>query len=55
MKLRAALARCLLERSDKPASEICYEVGFSNLSSFSRCFLNDTGETPRNYRFRIQQ
>jgi AraC-like DNA-binding protein/mannose-6-phosphate isomerase-like protein (cupin superfamily) len=53
-KLRLAHARSLLERSDKPISEICYEVGFSNLSNFNRHFLNDTGETPRRYRLRAQ-
>ncbi|WP_285245254.1 AraC family transcriptional regulator [Pseudarthrobacter sp. fls2-241-R2A-127] len=53
-KLRLAHARRLLERSDKPVSEICYEVGFSNLSNFNRHFLNDAGETPRNYRQRLQ-
>lgn len=53
-KLRLAHARRLLERSDKAISEICYEVGFSNLSNFNRHFLNDAGETPRNYRQRVQ-
>ena len=51
-KLRLAHARRLLERSDKAVSDICYEVGFTNLSNFNRHFLNDTGQTPRNYRKR---
>jgi AraC-like DNA-binding protein len=53
-KLRLAHARRLLERSDKAISDICYEVGFSNLSNFNRHFLNDAGETPRRYRQRVQ-
>jgi AraC-like DNA-binding protein len=53
-KLRLAHARRLLEHSDKAISEICYEVGFSNLSNFNRHFLNDAGETPRHYRQRVQ-
>ncbi|WP_081801571.1 AraC family transcriptional regulator [Arthrobacter sp. 9MFCol3.1] len=53
-KLRLAHARRLLEQSDKPISDICYEVGFSNLSNFNRHFLNDAGETPRQYRQRTQ-
>ena len=53
-KLRLAHARRLLEHSDKAISEICYEVGFSNLSNFNRHFLNDAGEAPRNYRQRVQ-
>ena len=51
-KLRLAHARRLLERSNKPISEICFEVGFSNLSNFNRHFLNDAGQTPREYRQR---
>ncbi|QCB96381.1 AraC family transcriptional regulator [Arthrobacter sp. PAMC25564] len=53
-KLRLAHARRLLEHSDKAISAICYEVGFSNLSNFNRHFLNDAGETPRDYRQRAQ-
>jgi AraC-like DNA-binding protein/mannose-6-phosphate isomerase-like protein (cupin superfamily) len=54
-KLRLAHARRLLERSDKPISDICYEVGFTNLSNFNRHFMNDAGETPRTYRRRVQK
>lgn len=53
-KLRLAYARRLLETSDKPISDICYEVGFTNLSNFNRHFLNDMGESPRRYRQRVQ-
>lgn len=53
-KLRLAHARRLLEGSDKAISDICYEVGFSNLSNFNRHFLSDAGETPRHYRQRVQ-
>jgi len=54
-KLRLAHARRLLERSDSAISEICFEVGFSNLSNFNRHFLRDVGETPRGYRQRMQR
>jgi AraC-like DNA-binding protein len=40
-KLRLAHARRLLETSDRPISDICYEVGFTNISNFNRHFLND--------------
>jgi len=53
-KLRLAHSRRLLERSDKSISDICYEVGFTNLSNFNRHFRNDAGETPRDYRQRVQ-
>lgn len=49
-KLRLAHARRLLEHTDKPISDICYEVGFTNLSNFNRHFLRDVGVTPRAYR-----
>ncbi|MFI2565176.1 AraC family transcriptional regulator [Paenarthrobacter sp. NPDC018779] len=51
-KLRLAHARRLLERTDKAVSDICYEVGFTNLSNFNRHFLRDTGQTPREFRRR---
>lgn len=54
-KLRLAHARRLLESTDKAISDICYEVGFTNLSNFNRHFVNDLGETPRSYRQRIQK
>jgi len=53
-KLRLAHARRLLQHSNKAISDICYEVGFSNLSNFNRHFLNDAGVTPRDYRQRVQ-
>jgi AraC-like DNA-binding protein len=53
-KLRLAHARRLLQSSDKAISDICYEVGFSNLSNFNRHFRNEAGETPRDYRQRLQ-
>jgi AraC-like DNA-binding protein len=53
-KLRLAHARRLLEHSDKAISDICYEVGFSNLSNFNRHFLKDAGVTPREYRQGVQ-
>lgn len=53
-KLRLAHAKRLLERTEKPISEICYDVGFSNLSNFNRHFLNEANETPRQYRKRVQ-
>lgn len=53
-KLRLAHARRLLERTDKPVSEICFEVGFTNLSNFNRLFLRETAQTPREFRRRLR-
>jgi AraC-like DNA-binding protein len=41
--------------SHEAITEICYEVGFSNLSNFNRRFLALTGMTPREYRMRHRQ
>jgi AraC-like DNA-binding protein len=49
-KLRVAHAGRLLHETKKPVSDICYEVGFTNLSNFNRQFLRETGSTPRQYR-----
>jgi AraC-like DNA-binding protein len=41
-----------LVASEGSITDICYEVGFSNLSNFNRRFLLLTGMTPREYRLR---
>jgi AraC-like DNA-binding protein len=37
----------LLLSKDKPIAQICFEVGFNNLSNFNRTFKQITGKTPR--------
>jgi AraC-like DNA-binding protein len=44
--MRLAKARQLLEAGEGNVSEIAYEVGFNNLSYFSRCFRNEFGILP---------
>lgn len=39
--------------TDMPVSDICFEVGFPDLSNFSRCFGKTVGCTPSEYRKRI--
>jgi AraC-like DNA-binding protein len=41
--------KMLLEDSYKNVSEICYESGFNNLSSFNKQFKIVTGKTPSDY------
>jgi AraC-like DNA-binding protein len=41
-----------LVSSQGSITDICYEVGFSNLSNFNRRFLILIGMTPREYRMR---
>lgn len=40
----------LLLNTDRPITDICFAVGFSNISWFNRCFLEIKGVTPREYR-----
>jgi AraC-like DNA-binding protein len=48
--LRIALARRLLESTDTPITQVCFECGFENLRTFDRVFLSHAGVTPRAYR-----
>lgn len=43
---RLKRASSLLSSSDKTVSEVCYEVGFSSPSYFSKCYKEYFGENP---------
>ena len=49
-KSRLNHARHLLETTDKPITEILYEVGFSNSSYFAKCYKEEFGKTPSEVR-----
>jgi AraC-like DNA-binding protein len=49
---RLANAQRLLERSEQSVTDICLEVGFESISSFSALFRRTFGCPPREYRFR---
>ena len=53
-RMRVTEASRLLRTTDLPVAEICYRVGFTNLSNFNRQFRATTGTTPSRYR-RIDQ
>ncbi|WP_198019995.1 AraC family transcriptional regulator [Mesorhizobium sp. LNJC405B00] len=40
----------LLAETELPVTEICYKVGYGNLSNFNRHFLMEKGVTPTQYR-----
>lgn len=40
----------LLKNTEEPVTEICFRVGFNNISNFNRQFFNVKGMTPSNYR-----
>jgi len=53
MQLRIERAQLLLKRSAAPVSDIALAVGYPTLSSFSRMFKQQTGETPAQHRLRV--
>ena len=50
LNLRIRRAQQLLASTDKSCTEICFEVGFSDQSYFTRQFRKHTGVTPKRYR-----
>jgi AraC-like DNA-binding protein len=55
-RIRARLERAkdLLALSDRSVTDVCLEVGFSSLGSFSDLFTRRVGISPLNYRRRIR-
>lgn len=51
-KYRIKKASLLLQNKEGNISEIMYEVGFSNLSYFSKCFRAEFGMTPKEFQSR---
>ena len=49
-KLRISLACRMLADSDAPVTDICFEVGYCNISNFNRLFRKVRGVTPSGYR-----
>jgi AraC family transcriptional activator of pobA len=43
-------AKNRLRKKDKTVSEIAYELGFENMSYFSRLFKKETGMLPTSYK-----
>lgn len=56
MRIRARLdhARRLLAVGDHSVTEVCMEVGFSSLGSFSALFSRRLGLSPSAYRWRVR-
>ncbi len=47
---RVERAMFLLRATDRPVTEICLDVGFTSLGTFSRTFRDIVGESPSQYR-----
>jgi AraC-like DNA-binding protein len=50
---RVERAMELLRETDRPVTEICFDVGFNSLGTFSRMFREVVGEPPSSYRARF--
>jgi len=50
---RVERAMELLRETDRPVTEICFDVGFGSLGTFSRTFRTIVGESPSSYRARF--
>jgi AraC-like DNA-binding protein len=53
--MRINRACLMLTTSDRPITDICFDVGFNNVSNFNRRFLAVTSMTPRSYRVRHRE
>ncbi len=49
---RVERAMFLLWHTDRSVTEICFDVGFASLGTFSRTFARIVGESPTDYRDR---
>ena len=49
---RVERAMFLLRETDRSVTEVCLDVGFTSLGTFSRTFTEVVGEPPTTYRWR---
>jgi AraC-like DNA-binding protein len=49
---RVERAMFLLRETDRSVTEICFDVGFNSLGTFSRTFTDIVGDPPTTYRWR---
>jgi AraC-like DNA-binding protein len=52
---RLERAMALLRETDSSVTEICFDVGFASLGSFSRTFREVVGDSPSEYRERARR
>ena len=55
MKVRVEKAKTLLMMSRLSITNIAEKVGYENMKYFTRVFKKITGETPKDYRLRMEQ
>lgn len=44
-----------LLKKDYPVTDVCFQLGFESIPSFSKLFKNYTGQSPRDYKQKIFQ
>lgn len=54
IRSRLDRARLLLARDEHSITEVCMELGFSSLGTFSQLFTDRTGESPSEFRKRAR-
>jgi AraC-like DNA-binding protein len=54
IQARVELAKQLLAKGQHSVTDVCMEVGFSSLGSFSALFRQRVGESPSSYRRRVR-
>jgi AraC-like DNA-binding protein len=56
LRIRSRLDRAkqLLALGERSVTQVCFDVGFESLGSFSDLFTRRTGETPSAYRRRVR-
>ncbi len=52
---RLEAAKELLQSTDKSVTEVCFEVGYGSIGSFSTLFQRHVGVSPLRYRSRLVQ
>lgn len=52
-ELRIERAKALLQTTDRSVTEICFDVGYQSLGSFSSLFSRHVGHSPHRYRAHI--
>lgn len=53
-RLRIEQAKHLLTVTDRSVTEVCFDVGFSSLGTFSVLFKRQVGYSPKDFRRRIR-
>jgi AraC-like DNA-binding protein len=52
---RIDAAKELLQSTDKSVTEVCFDVGYGSIGSFSTLFQRHVGVSPQRYRARVVQ